>query len=285
MRIALFGGSGFVGRKVLEMLRETSATVVDISRQPSGSFGVAADITDKNALASVGGDFDCVAILSAQLPQKTYTADDLDKFVEVNIKGINNILTWASQRGVRKVIYCSTLSFLPTDPDARNGILIDIGSHYSYKITKAAGEHFALAFCREHKMECSSLRIGSVYGPGMQHDVIYSFFDKIRRKDLITIQNENILADFVHVNDVAATIVSCLTAPVKAPVINVTSDKPVSLVALASLLAKLMNQQPPRIEVISKEPVPQKDLTRGQVNAHQSITLETGLADLIKTWE
>jgi uncharacterized protein YbjT (DUF2867 family) len=49
MRIALFGGSGFVGRRVLEMLWETSTTVVDISRKPSGSPGITADITDKNA--------------------------------------------------------------------------------------------------------------------------------------------------------------------------------------------------------------------------------------------
>jgi nucleoside-diphosphate-sugar epimerase len=203
----------------------------------------------------------------------------------VNIKGINNILTWAGQRGVRKVIYCSTLSFLPTDADAGNGILIDIGSHYSYKITKAAGEHFALAFCREHKVECCAVRIASVYGPGMHHDVIYSFFDKIRRKDLITIQNENIVADFVHVNDVAAAIVACITATVQSPVINVTSGKPVSLVALASLLAKLMNQPPPRMKVISKDPVAQKEIGRGQVDSHQLIALETGLAELIRTWQ
>src|SRR5882672_10025395 len=152
---------GFVGKRTLEVLHNALLDVTEISRNPYSNKSLSADITQLDSLGAIEEKFDCVVICAAKLPQKDYTFQDLNDYVDVNVTGVNNILVWASQRNVSRIICCSTLSFLPALGTAREGELIDTGSHFAYKISKAAAEHFVIGFCNERNIQYGALRISS----------------------------------------------------------------------------------------------------------------------------
>jgi nucleoside-diphosphate-sugar epimerase len=284
MKIALFGGSGFVGKRVLESLQENSFEVTEISRNPVSNRNYQADITQLNSLSVIEKNFDIVVICSSQLPQREYHEQDFSRFIDVNIKGICNILIWAGQSGVKKIIYCSTLSFLPTKSEDESE-LMDTNSHYLYKISKAAAEHLVIGFCKQRNMEYSSLRIASVYGPGMKKDILHLFYQKIIQGEKIIIQNSTFAVDFIHVDDVAKAVVKSCQYPVK-KIINIGSGNLITLPDLIQLIAKLVNRQVPSMEILSREPIERRIYSANTVRSiiPEIRSLEAGLRDLISTW-
>lgn len=287
MRIALFGGSGFIGGSLLKALNELQINVLEISRSPITFNSISADISNSIELNRIEGVFDIVIICSSKLPQTYYTDNDLGDFVKTNITGINNILAWSKQRNVSKIVYCSTLSFLPHNTVSRDEIeLLDVGSHYIYKVSKAAAEHFLIGFCKSEKIDFCVLRIASVYGIGMKKDILFAFTEKIRSGEKITLQNLNLTADFVHVDDVVKVIMQCLKNTVSNEIINVTSSKPIYLVDLIKLLAQILSRPSPEVSINSNQILERKIYSDQKMSklVQDRIPLLAGLEQLLNSW-
>lgn len=244
MKIAVFGGNGFIGRAVGERLRQNGHSFFEVSRNATDKGAFKADITDYNSLKTIEQQADVVIICTATLPKKTYSVDDVNVFIEGNITGIHNVLKWALERGVSRVIYCSTLSMVPTAEGTRyEKELIDISSHYLYKITKATGEHLVMGFCREHQLHYYVLRITSVYGKEMKKDIIDLIAGKIERSEKFVITDHNAMVDYIHVKDVAKTIVACLFNANTNRIINVASGRNVKLKELAEIISRILGKR------------------------------------------
>lgn len=287
MRIALFGGSGFIGGSLLKALNELQIDVLEISRSPISSNSISADICSSIELSRIEGVFDIVIICSSKLPQTYYTDNDFDDFVKTNITGINNILAWSKQRNVSKIVFCSTLSFLPYNTASRDEIeLVDVSSHYIYKVSKAAAEHFLIGFCKIEKIDFCVLRIASVYGVGMKRDILFAFTEKIRSGEKIILQNLNLTADFVHVDDVVKVILECLKNTVSNEIINVSSPEPIYLVDLIKLLARLLSRPSPEVSINSDQILARKIYSDRKMSklVQDRIPLTTGLEQLLNSW-
>jgi nucleoside-diphosphate-sugar epimerase len=249
MRVALFGGSGFIGREVASLLGEKHVDVLQVSRSAKGANGFTADIAEKGSLDKLKGQFDAAIICSALLPKKTYDDNDAVRYLRTNTEGPLNVAAWCRTNGVPRVIYCSTLSMLPSVEARERGELVDTSSHYMYKVSKAAGEHLLTGFCREHGIAMAILRVAAVYGTGMPAGIIQLIIDKIERGEKFVLQNSHLSADFIHVKDVAAVIVACVGPKSPIGVINVCSARPIAIFDLAALLSKLMGGRILEIEV------------------------------------
>jgi uncharacterized protein YbjT (DUF2867 family) len=150
MKIAITGGTGFVGRHFAEKLLANGHKVVLVSRRPwesdSGSHitQVASDLSDPNALAKAFAGCDAVAHcagINRELGHQTYQ--------RVHIEGTRNVVKAALQAGVERI---ALMSFLRARPNC--------GS--AYHESKWASEEIV----RESGLDYTVVKAGMVYGRG-----------------------------------------------------------------------------------------------------------------------
>jgi dTDP-L-rhamnose 4-epimerase len=118
----------------------------------------------------------------------------------------------------------------------------------SYAASKVAQEHYARAWARQAGGSVVALRYHNVYGPGMPRDTPYSgvaamFRSAVERGEPPRVfEDGRQMRDFVHVDDVARANALAIGAvddaePGAVSVYNVCSGRPVSIGAVAGLLA------------------------------------------------
>ena len=156
MRVAITGGTGFVGGHLAVALAKEGHQVVAIARgidqrpwssQVLGTAGVTdvqASLTDLNALRQAFAGCDAVAHcagINRELGSQTYGA--------VHVGGTRNVVDAAQQAGVQRIVL---LSFLRARPDC--------GS--AYHETKWAAEEIV----RATRLEWTVLKPGIIFGRG-----------------------------------------------------------------------------------------------------------------------
>lgn len=112
-----------------------------------------------------------------------------------------------------------------------------------YAASKAAQEHYALAWAEATGSSVTALRYHNVYGPDMPRDTPYSGVAAIFRSALEAgtrprvFEDGGQMRDFVHVDDVAAANLAAVEAGDDGCIaVNVCSGKPVSILQVAAAL-------------------------------------------------
>lgn len=136
MRIAITGGTGFVGRHLAARLNPADTVVV------SRRTGVSIDDVDALAEAFAG----CDAVAHCAGINREIGAQS---FQRVHVDGTRNVIEAAKRAGVRRIVM---LSFLRARPDCGSG----------YHETKWAAEELI----RESGLEFTILKAGMIYGRG-----------------------------------------------------------------------------------------------------------------------
>lgn len=117
-----------------------------------------------------------------------------------------------------------------------------------YAASKAAQEHYALAWAEATGGSVTALRYHNVYGPGMPRDTPYSGVAAIFRSSLEKGESPRVfedggqMRDFVHVDDVAAANLAAVSSATERPdlegftAVNVCSGRPISILEVATAL-------------------------------------------------
>ncbi|SRX92213.1 putative UDP-glucose 4-epimerase GalE3 (galactowaldenase) (UDP-galactose 4-epimerase) (uridine diphosphate galactose 4-epimerase) (uridine diphospho-galactose 4-epimerase) [Mycobacterium tuberculosis H37Rv] [Mycobacterium shimoidei] len=112
-----------------------------------------------------------------------------------------------------------------------------------YAASKAAQEHYALAWAESTGGSVVALRYHNVYGPGMPRDTPYSGVAAIFRSALekgdapAVFEDGGQMRDFVHVDDVAAANLAAIDADRGGfTAANVCSGQPISIMEVATVL-------------------------------------------------
>ncbi len=112
-----------------------------------------------------------------------------------------------------------------------------------YAASKAAQEHYALAWAEAGAGAVVALRYHNVYGPNMPRDTPYSGVAAIFRSQLESGEEPRVfedggqMRDFVHVDDVAAANVAAVGAGLDGfASFNVCSGRPISIMEVAARL-------------------------------------------------
>ncbi len=111
-----------------------------------------------------------------------------------------------------------------------------------YAASKAAQEHYALAWSEATGGSVVALRYHNVYGPGMPRDTPYSGVAAIFRSALEkgdpprVFEDGGQMRDFVHVDDVAAANLAATAERDGFTALNVCSGRPISIFEVASAL-------------------------------------------------
>lgn len=171
LRVLITGGAGFLGRRIIDELRQLARTrdrtvwirVFDLQPSQEADESVEGDITEPAAVRSACDGVDIV-IHAASLIDWGNTPRP--RLLSVNVDGTRHVLDGARAQGVAAVIYTSTLD---TVMDGRPLLDIDESHPYpqrfldGYAETKAAAERMVLAAHGQQLRTCS-LRPCGMYG-------------------------------------------------------------------------------------------------------------------------
>ena len=121
-----------------------------------------------------------------------------------------------------------------------------------YAASKAAQEHYGLAWAEATGGSVVALRYHNVYGPGMPRDTPYSGVAAIFRSELESgdvprvFEDGRQMRDFVHVDDVAAANIAAVETGVEGfAAANVCSGRPISIMEVATALCDVRGDAPP----------------------------------------
>jgi len=195
MKIAITGGTGFIGRHLARDLITRGHEVIVISRgmytrntQPiEGATFASLDINDTAKLTEVFRGCDAVAHCAG-----TSTEDEKQTYQRLHVDGARSAVTAAENAVVKKFVLVSYLSVRP-----------NVNS--KYHTTKWQGEEIV----RASKLNYTILKAGLVYGPG-DHllNNLSNLFKKMPIFATVGIKEKNVR--LLAVEDLVGVIRACL---------------------------------------------------------------------------
>lgn len=243
MKCIVTGGSGFIGRHVVEALRQAQheVSVIDVAGDNHP-----VDICDTQAV---------LAELQRVKPQVVFhlagVADARDalnhpvKAVTVNIGGAASVFDAARQAGVKRVVLASTCwvaNAMGTGLLDEHAPFLPEGGGHVYTSTKIAAEFLAHDFRKLYGLPFTILRYGIPYGPGMWPGlVLKNFLDRAFAKQPLTIFGDGSASRrFVYVGDLAKAHVLALQDIAANQIYNLEGMRFVSVKELAELVSRLV---------------------------------------------
>jgi len=205
------------------------------------------DISDRAAVEDVwirSGPFDGVIHLAARAGVR-YSVENPWVYLETNAGGTLNLLESGRRRGLRKFVLASTSSLYGAHNELPYLELADTSRPLSpYAASKKAAEALCHTYHHLYGMDVSILRYFTVYGPAGRPDMsIFRFVQWIEEGRPVTVYGDGTQSrDFTYVEDVArGTAAAC--KPLGYEVINLGSDRPVSVADTIALIENLVGKR------------------------------------------
>jgi NAD+-dependent farnesol dehydrogenase len=160
MRVLVTGGTGYLGRAVVQALAARRHLPVVFSRSASSShlpgLAIDGDVRDVEALARAAAGCDAICHMAALVSIWQPRMADFD---DINVGGLRNALSAAERAGVPRFVYTS--SFLARAPRGRS---LPMQAN-AYQRTKVAADRVASEAAASGR-PIVRLYPGVVYGPG-----------------------------------------------------------------------------------------------------------------------
>ncbi len=257
MKIAVFGGAGFIGSHLVDKLIELGHEVTVIDNLSTGKIEnlnpkalfFPFDICNGFMLSTLKG-FDYVFHLAA-IPRVPYSVEHPLETSLVNIEGTLTVLNLAKNIGAKKVIFASSSSVygdqrLPYKETKRPK------PKSPYALQKLVGEQYMKLFDELYGLPTLSLRFFNVYGkrcdPNSEYSlVIGKFFKQKKEGKPFTIYGDgNQTRDFTYVSDVVSACILAMESPAHNKVINICNGHNVSINKIADLIGGKKQYLEPR---------------------------------------
>lgn len=203
LRIAVTGGTGFVGARLLAALKQGGYHVQALTRRPlrdgDGLSWIAGSLEDSESLARLAEGADALIHVAGVI-----NADEAG-FEAGNVAGTAAALAAAKARGVGRFIHVSSLA--AREPELSR-----------YGASKARSE----ALVRESGLDFSIVRPPAVYGPG-DRETLDLF--KMAKRGLVLLPPEGRLS-LIHADDLAALLIALATGSGPPPLVEPDDGKP-----------------------------------------------------------
>ncbi|WP_066185137.1 MULTISPECIES: NAD-dependent epimerase/dehydratase family protein [unclassified Guyparkeria] len=238
-RVLVVGGSGFVGRHLIEGLLAEGMTVRCLDLQ-SPAF-------EHESLESVEGSFtepdvvewamdgcDAVYHLASSTIPKTSNEDPVGD-VRVNLVGTLGLLDAASRHRIRKFVFISSGGTVYGKPES-----LPVSETHptepicSYGVVKLSVEKYLQIYRHLHGLETCAVRLSNPYGPHQSphrgQGVIAAFCYRALQGEAIQIWGDgSVVRDYVHIDDVVSALLAVLSSKRATGVINVGAGRGHSL--------------------------------------------------------
>jgi UDP-glucose 4-epimerase len=261
VRLAVTGGSGFIGSHVVDHLHDAGHEVIVIDTRPPHRIDVAyrdVDISDLAGLVRATAGCDAVFHLAAVSNVNDAHADPVGT-IEINVTGTARVCDAARRNQIGRVILASTVWVYASAPGegplTEDAPLAPSGTGHVYTASKVAAEMVMTSFGELYGVPYTILRYGIPFGPRMREElVIPRFMMSARNGTRITIQGDGLqFRNYLYVADLAEAHVLALADAGANEVFNLEGPAPVSIRDVAETARALVNPLA-KIEFVAARP-------------------------------
>lgn len=209
-KLLIVGGSGFIGRRLIDKLKSKYAiTSVSHTGKVSGVDNINLDLvkTDFGFLDSTS--FDAAIYLGTVSSPKEAEAKPQLAY-DTNVTVVQRFLEKAGASGVKKIILFSSavLYSINDDPCSESDSIEKYSSIYNY--SKYSLETLADYYRLKHNMQITVFRLSNTYGPGQTNTkapyLVPGLFQQASEKGEIEVWNIKPIRDWVFVDDVVKVV-------------------------------------------------------------------------------
>ena len=230
-RIVVTGASGFLGRRVVDILFRSGCNVLPVCRSKRADCHQVADYKD-----SPKGD---VLIHLAENNNRHRVNRAGESYVQTALRTLRMLL----DKGYQRVVYASS------------GVLYGDGSPYPCKPNDGIEiNDFYTSLKRESEiavLACGNnavARLTNLYGPGMaRNNVLSTVLSQIPGSGPVNVMDYSPIRDFLWIEDAAAGLTS-LALSSECGIYNFGSGEGVSIAQLSQLALHLANQKDRQVE-------------------------------------
>lgn len=251
-KILVTGSSGTIGTRLCEKLLEENYETIGVDLKPNkwnnriNELTIVGDLRDKRTLENLPKDVDLVIHLAANARVYNLVVDP--SLARDNFEILFNILEFCRKNNIKRFIFASsrevygnTKQIVHTENEAyvRN-------CESPYTASKIGGEALVHAYNQCYNFNFVIVRFSNVYGMYDDSDRLVPLFIKLTKenKDLIVYGKEKLL-DFTYIDDTVSGVLKCIEKfdQVKNEVFNLASGKGVSIIEVAQLIQKYLNNK------------------------------------------
>ena len=282
LKILIFGGSGFLGSQVANVLsqRGHAVTVADLKKPLRVKKNIQfkkIDIKNEKKILQIVRKNNVVYNFAAIADiQDSY--DNPIKTFQTNIMGSAYILKACISSKVKRYILAST-------------IYADSSQGGFYRVSKQSSELMAAEYSKVYGMEYTILRYGSIYGPGsnLRNGLLKIIYDAVKKGKLVYRGTNKAVRSYIHVLDAAKASADILKNKFSQKVILIKGKKSIKIKNLLSEVKKITGLKSNLIFLnktqkghYDKKPRPYKKFKTYNYYRVNSLDFKKGLKELVK---
>ncbi len=229
--ILITGAGGHLGSFLLNKLPKKEYNIFVIEKEkPRKKIReinyLIIDISNKNQLKKYKKIFEKIDILihlAAYVPLKR-EFDDLNKSIDINIKGSVNLVNLLKEGN--KFIFANSCEIY--NPKT------------FYAISKLVAEKYLEVICQKRGIKFISLRFASIYGPGekIQRAIPNFIKSAIKNENIIIFGDGKEKRSYLYIEDAVQAIIQSICYPPKG-IFNISSEEIVTISDLAKLIKNI----------------------------------------------
>lgn len=245
MRVAIFGGNGFVGTSLKSALAVSGKEAVSIDLVPektgieSGFPFECGDIRDYESIASCAADFEIDVLINLAAEHR----DDvlpLERYHDTNVKGSENVCAFARERGVNTIVFTSSVAVYGfAAPNTGEDGPINFFNEYGK--TKYLAEQKYLEWQQEEPAVRTLVivRPTVIFGPGNRGNV-YTLLRQISTRRFAMFGNGLNVKSLAYVDNVAAFLEHCCKFEPGVHLYNYVDKPDLAMNSLVGLVRKIL---------------------------------------------
>jgi len=256
MKVAIIGGSGFVGTNLIKALKENhDVTNIDIATSIERTNFIKCNITDEEAVNKIFKnelkDTDVVVHLAA-LSRETISNKEPVLYFKVNVNGTFNVLNACLDTNIKNFVFASSYLVYGNSNEEKVNETHQLQPKSVYAATKVCGEAIANSFNHIYGINTVSLRKCVIYGENdPQKRVVNLFIDAAKESKDITVFGDKIL-DFLYIGDAVNAYINAINYK-KTDTFNIGSGKGYSLREIAEIIKSKMNSKSKILQLEPRE--------------------------------
>lgn len=310
MIVAITGGTGFIGQKLVLRHIALGDEVRVLSRRSPGASGLPGSVVwccddlviPANLLSFVEG-VDVLYHCAAE-------NNDSSKMLAANAEGTGN-LARAAEGKIKHWVQLSSVGVYGTHTDGMITEETPIAPVNVYEESKAAAENVVIETAVKGGFSYTILRPSKVYGLGMNNKILFQLISLIDRGIFFFVGKPGASANYIHVDNVVDALVKCGSMPAARNHIYNISDYR-TMEDFVAIISRALHKPVPSLRIseswarlIARMTVfiPNNPLTEQRVNAmvkraiyspakleaelgyRPRVSMEDGLRDLVGFWK
>ena len=207
-RIVVFGGSGFVGKSLLEKLIDEKMDFIVAKNKSKINNKVKifdGNLLDSNSFESKIKNNDIIINLAGQFK------GNFSNFIDLNIKGGLNLLEACKKKKGIRIILISSVNVYGESNGKASKENQELKPQNIYGTIKVLTENLYQTYSKSYGMKITILRLANLYGINKKNGLMLNMINALEKNKVVTINHlGNQERDYLYIDDAINGIIKTI---------------------------------------------------------------------------